>query len=287
MRHRLESWVRDCLGNKEARLLSAEDISKGSGCSVWDCLITTAGVQSHAVLKIYSAQFDDYSKLGPERTVRKHALALDELRRFFIRTPRLLGYTTSEGKAALITEKVHVIPWGKGTRIAAAKALATLHQLSAAQLSPDLRGLIESSTPNRQRTFLALQIAFELDQKVPQWRAENPRLSSQVEQLLEGGEPISTMVTLVHGDYFSVNVLLDPNGVCIIDWDLMALGDPMWDLGFLIGADQGLGPGEVETVIQEYQQCCSVDMDVLSWHKRCWDVGWSLRSLMKKKANVT
>ena len=40
--------------------------------------------------------------------------------------------------------------------------------------------------------------------------------------------------TPVHGNLFGDQILIEGNEVAIVDWDDMALGDPMYDLGRLI-----------------------------------------------------
>ena len=59
-----------------------------------------------------------------------------------------------------------------------------------------------------------------------------------------GGGPKAPVRTLVHGDYFSANILPVEDGLCVIDWETFGRGDPMWDLGFLLGADPGLPDGK-------------------------------------------
>ena len=78
------------------------------------------------------------------------------------------------------------------------------------------------------------------------------------------------MEALVHGDYFSGNLLAGDAGLKIVDWDLLALGDPMWDLGFLVGADEDLGEKEAAEVVAAYSRVAPVDKEVVSWHRRCW-----------------
>ena len=167
------------------------------------------------------------------------------------------------------------------TRIEAALTLAKLHRLQVDQLSAELANLVKDSTPNRQRTFRGLEMASELDVKIPDWRSEHPELADDVTQLLLVGEPKSNMTTLVHGDFFSANILPSAGRTRIIDWDLFSVGDPMWDLGFLIGADRDIEPQETHAVIDTYGQQCPIDMETLTWHRRCWSANWRLRDLRK------
>jgi len=81
----------------------------------------------------------------------------------------------------------------------------------------------------------------------------------------------------VHGDYFSKNILPVAGGLCIVDWETFARGDPMWDLAFLIGAERGLTDDEVEAVIAEYASGAALDRDRLMWHKQEWAAFWRAR----------
>jgi len=82
---------------------------------------------------------------------------------------------------------------------------------------------------------------------------------------------------IVHCDYFSKNILLVAGGLCVIDWETFGWGDPMWDLGFLIGADRDLTDEEVEAVIAEYGSRAAIDRHRLMWHKRRWSNFWKAR----------
>ena len=88
-----------------------------------------------------------------------------------------------------------------------------------------------------------------LDRIHRHWRTQNPGLSKRVKEITEGIEPVSSMITLVHGDYFSDNLIPTLDGLYVIDWDLLALGDPMWDLGLLVGADSRIIEKEIEDTI--------------------------------------
>jgi len=53
----------------------------------------------------------------------------------------------------------------------------------------------------------------------------------------------------------------------IIDWETFGWGDPMWDLGYLVGADRNLPEYEVEAVVTEYEKLAPVNREHLMWHK--------------------
>lgn len=61
--------------------------------------------------------------------------------------------------------------------------------------------------------------------------ADLPILSDVVPWLVEHRPP-AVPLTLVHGDFQPGNVLLGPDGPCVIDWEFARIGDPREDLGY-------------------------------------------------------
>ncbi len=240
---RVKTWLARCLppGTPEPR--RCRDLSGRSGCQVWECEVG----EERVALKVYSPGCDDYSGLGPADTMRKHALALRELPTFGVPTPRCLGLAVEGEEAALVTEWLEARPFAPADRVAAARALARLHTIELTDLNRELADLVSRSTPNRGRV------------------GEAP------------GEPSLTDVTLQHGDYFSVNLLSTPDGIRVLDWDLLALGDPMWDLGLLLCADRGLEENEAAAVISAYGEIRQLSAGRLAWQRRCWKEFWRRR----------
>ncbi|HET8706601.1 MAG TPA: phosphotransferase family protein [Pseudomonadales bacterium] len=101
-----------------------------------------------------------------------------------------------------------------------AKALAQLHAISVAEIPalPDLAP--EKQIPQLEglyRAFNQPSAVFELSFR---W--------------LQANAPKHSRNTLVHGDFRTGNLLVNPQGlVGILDWELSHLGDPMEDLGWL------------------------------------------------------
>jgi aminoglycoside phosphotransferase (APT) family kinase protein len=226
-------------------------MGKGSGCRVWDCLVAA----ERMVLKVYAPGFDDYSGLGPVDTARKHALALMELPTFGVPTPRCLGLAVEGGEAALVMERMVALPFTHAHRVEAARVLARLHSVEIGDFSHDLADLASRSTPNRGRVG-----------EVP----DEPEL----------GE-----TTLQHGDYFSVNLAATVAGLRVLDWDLLALGDPMWDLGFLLEADRNAGEREPREATEAYQSLRPIDEERLTWQRECWRAFWEARDLRNGPSN--
>lgn len=288
--HDVKTWLVDCLQRQDLALLQVTDVGGGSGCGVWDCRVSLDGVVRDYVLKHYRPGFDDYARLGPLGTARKYVRAIRELPACSIRAPRLAGSTSRPDQAAVLTCKIQAEPWNEHTRVQAARTLARLHNLPLEELSDEFGALVRQSTPNRQRIFSGVRnFCAQLDQRAPGWRAARPGLAAQAQDLLAGQEPRSAMTTLVHGDYFSANLLLARGELYVIDWDLLALGDPTWDLGFLVGADRDLEQREVDAAVAAYSQLRPVDAPTLAWQQRCWRLFWKLRDCVKetKRSKMT
>jgi fructosamine-3-kinase len=164
-------------------------------------------------------------------------------------TPRCLGFAAEREEAALLMERLVAVPFTPEHRIEAARILARLHLIQVSDLSPELADLISRSTPNRGRV------------------GEAP------------DQPPLREIALQHGDYYSVNLAATAEGLRVLDWDLLALGDPMWDLGFLLEADSGITESEAEEVIEAYRSIRRPAMDRLNWQRECWCAYWRLRQL--------
>ena len=253
-----------------------------SGCRVWSCDVEADGLPRQVILKVYEAGFKDGSGLGPGGAARKSALALSELRRFGVPTPDLIGHASKGDMAAIVYEKALARPWAATTRLKAAEALAKLHMIAISEIGDELACLVRSSAPNRDRTLNGLKDCRDLEESASAGWTEDRELAGEIEWLLAVGEPRSAMEALVHGDYFSANLLASDAGLKIVDWDLLALGDPMWDLGFLVGADRDVGEEEAAEVVAAYSRVTPVDKEVVSWHRRCWRAFWKLRELRER-----
>jgi aminoglycoside phosphotransferase (APT) family kinase protein len=80
---------------------------------------------------------------------------------------------------------------------------------------------------------------------------------------------------VVHGDFRNGNLIVGPEGVtAVLDWELVHLGDPMQDLGYLcarvwrFGAEPPVGGwGEYEDLFRGYERVSGrrVDRDAVRW----------------------
>jgi hypothetical protein len=245
----VSTWIAACIPGGALSVRSARSLKRNREREVWDCTWDADGTAAEGILSIFKHGSLERvnTSLTPGPAARKCALAQSELSSLGVPTPRLLGAATLEPKAAVLCEKIRRRPWNADARVAAARILARLHCLSLASLSESLQELVRASDPRVSRTT---------------------------------GEtaPVPPTLTLVHGDYFAANILVSEAGLRIIDWETLGLGDPMWDLAFLVGAER-MEEGDGEAAIAEYARSAPVDRGRLEWHRRSWIQYWSRRML--------
>jgi aminoglycoside phosphotransferase (APT) family kinase protein len=200
------------------------------------CEVVACQFEGKVVLfKRYIPEFWDYARLGPVDTARKNALVLEEFPALGVPTPRLLAFTIRDDEAALVMEWIPSEPLTAAGRLEAARILARLHSISLGDLSPELADLIARSDPDR-----------------------------------EPGARFAP--TIQHGDYGPLNLAARGDSVTALDWDFLALGDPMWDLACLL--EKGVrpeerGPIDEETVTRAYQEVRPIDGARLAWQCSC------------------
>jgi len=241
-------WVTDCMPHRSVHLTAAQNLRNGVEREVWDCSLRTDAGELDAVLTVFKPGSLETvnTNLRPELVSEKCFLAMSELPALGIPTPVVLGRAVADGEAAVLCKRVVRTGWVSGTRVAATRILARLHNLQESRLSKRLQELVRSSDPREFRTT-------------------------------GGRGPTGKCRRLVHGDYFSKNILPVAGGLCIIDWETFGWGDPMWDLGLLVGADRNLTDEEVEIVIAEYGSSATIDGHGLMWHKHRWSDFWKER----------
>lgn len=249
----VQDWLTNCMPHHVVRLNTARNLKNGQEREVWDCTFSTDEVKSAVILTVFKPGTLDSvnTSLPPEKAAYKCVLAMTELPALGIPTPHVLGLATVDRKAAMLCEKIERTEWSSGVRIEAARILARIHNLQESTLSRSLQDLVRCSDPREYRTT-------------------------------EGKAPPSEFKRIVHGDYFSANILPVADGLRIIDWETFGWGAPMWDLGFLLGADRGLPKDEIEAVITEYEKAMPVNREILRWHRRWWAEYWEKR---KKLSN--
>lgn len=283
----IRQWVSRCLAVPDIEVSQIVNIKHEPGREVWRCTVRCGAAPLPVVVKIFKPSHPDAvnASLPPVATAQKCALAKQELRTLGVPAPTCFGFASEDESASIIVEWLTQTTWTSLTRVEAAQSLAYLHCLDPRSLSDTLRSLLQQSDPRPQRAYLWLTGNVQkLEENHPGWRTKYADLAAAVDGLLETRCAVGGQQAVVHGDYFSANIVATAGGIRIMDWETLALGDPMWDLSFLIGADRDLTPAVVDAVLETYGKIAPLAMGDLLWHKQCWDLCWQLHDLIKQLA---
>ncbi len=153
--------------------------------------------------------------------------------------------TTLLGAPFLVMEKVRGVcpsPWGRDGRAyyqAAAErgtlpksfttTLATLHTLDWRKAGLDFLGVPAAGTDFALREIAKWRELINISGHAPE-----PILTDLI-CWLENNIPSTDRVTLVHGAYRTGNFLIHDDQVsAVLDWELQVLGDPMYDVAYVL-----------------------------------------------------
>jgi aminoglycoside phosphotransferase (APT) family kinase protein len=181
------------------------------------------------------------------------------------------------------------------------------------------RKILRDSEYAQARRLLPGQLAAALAgihridaQRVPGLAADDP-LARAVETLDTLGEPHPTFelvlrwlaanrppsgrVAVVHGDFRLGNVIVGDDGLrAVVDWELVHLGDPMEDLGWLcvkawrFGSVKPVaGMGEYVDLFDAYEAASGVaiDADVVHWWEVFGTLRWGMMCIAQAAAHLT
>ena len=149
------------------------------------------------------------------------------------------------GAPFLVMEKVPGIcpsPWGRDGRAfyrdaaqrgrlptSFTQTLATLHTLDWRAAGLDFLGVPSPGTQFVEREIAKWRELIDVSDHAPE-----PILTDLI-CWLEANIPPSDRVTLVHGAYRTGNLLIEDDRVsAVLDWELQVLGDPMYDVAYVL-----------------------------------------------------
>jgi aminoglycoside phosphotransferase (APT) family kinase protein len=114
---------------------------------------------------------------------------------------------------------------------------------------------------------------------------------------LDANRPPAAGVVVVHGDFRLGNVIVDEAGLrAVLDWELVHLGDPMEDLGWLCVKAWRFGSAKPVAGVAEYQQLFEayeaaggrpVAADVVRWWEVLGTMKWGIMCIMQANAHIT
>jgi aminoglycoside phosphotransferase (APT) family kinase protein len=199
--------------------------------------------------------------LGPvaatAHDMRREYHALSRLWKGFPKAPRAFLYCDDGsiiGADFLVMERRHgivvrsVVPpeFGGGDDPVANRKLSEVVIDSLAEFHAVDPVAVDLADLGRPEGFLERQVDG-WNRRYERAKLEDVPIAEEVARWLVDERPVSPPHTLVHNDWKLDNMALDPADpgrcVAVYDWDMCTLGDPLCDLGTLLGlwADRGEG----------------------------------------------
>jgi aminoglycoside phosphotransferase (APT) family kinase protein len=153
------------------------------------------------------------------------------------------GDSHALGSPFLITERIDGETLGR--KIVSDEALSGARRLLAAQCGrvlADIHRIPPEAIPELRRLDPVHDLRALLDSFDERSAAFELAL-----RWLELNRPQEERITVVHGDFRNGNLIVGDDGIrAVLDWELVHLGDPLEDLGYLcVRAWRFGGPGEV------------------------------------------
>jgi aminoglycoside phosphotransferase (APT) family kinase protein len=124
----------------------------------------------------------------------------------------------------------------------------------------------------------------------------HPTFELALRWLDEHRPPIS-VDALVHGDFRLGNVMVDREGLqAVLDWELVHLGDPMEDLGWMCVKSWRFGSPKPVAGVADYQELFDgyeaaggrrVNGDTVRWWEVLGTMKWGIMCIMQANAHLT
>lgn len=115
---------------------------------------------------------------------------------------------------------------------------------------------------------------------------------------LEQNRPATEAASVVHGDFRNGNLLVDPDDIrAVLDWELVHLGDPMEDLGYLCARCWRFGVverpvggfGDYDDLFRGYEKVSGrpVDRELVRWWELYSSVWWGVGCMVQASRHLS
>lgn len=250
-----------------------ERLTGGASRSTWRCMVDRDAY-------VVQRQRRDTA----ERDMRVEAAVLEAAAACGVPVPRLVGCVTdAEGTTSLVTR--HVAGETIARRILRNERFAVARGALTRQLGEAI-ARVHTIEPS---TVPGLEHADALDatrSRLDELGEPHPAFELAMRWLEANRPTASDRLAIVHGDYRLGNVIVDERGLAaVIDWELVHLGDPLEDLGWLcspawrFGSPQPVaGVGERSELLHAYVSVAGleVDPDALAWWEAFAILRWGV-----------
>jgi aminoglycoside phosphotransferase (APT) family kinase protein len=113
---------------------------------------------------------------------------------------------------------------------------------------------------------------------------------------LDANRPPAAGSVVAHGDFRLGNLIVDEDGLrAVLDWELVHVGDPMEDLGWMcvkawrFGSPKpGAGVADYEELFAAYEHAGGgpVDADIVRWWEVLGTLKWGIMCIMQARAHL-
>lgn len=253
----------------DARVAGLRRLTGGASRETWRCTVDGEAIVAQV------------RRDGAERDMHVEAAALRAACAAGVPAPRVIGcvdtaggattlftgFMTGETIARKILRDEEFASARSRLTVELGRALARVHRIDGAVV-PGIE-LVDPVASARQR--------------LDEIGEPHPTFELAFRWLREHSVATVRATSVVHGDFRLGNLIVDSTGLAaVIDWELVHLGDPMEDLGWLCApawrfgsALPAAGVGTREQLIEAYtaESGIDVDLDALRW----WEVSAILR----------
>lgn len=291
LEQQLERRLGEVLGSG-TRLTDLRRVSGGASRQTWALSAQTPDGRSQSLV----LRRDPPSEPRPDEMARE-ALALRAARRHGVPVPELLDagsgadvlgapyllmtFVQGETIARKILRDAAYAPARAVLAAQLGRAAAAIHRVPAAELS-DL--------PRQD-------VLGELRQRYAETGVLRPVIELAFAWLEAHRPPPTADPVLVHGDFRLGNVIVDQDGLAaVLDWELVHVGDPMEDLGYLCirawrfgGPLPVAGVGAFEDLFDAYEEASGVrpDPEVVFWWQVAGTLSWAIGCLVQANRHLS
>jgi aminoglycoside phosphotransferase (APT) family kinase protein len=277
---RLPSVLADALGEPDVRVQALRQLTGGASRETWyfEALVATEEPRRLILRR-------DPPGSPREQGISLEARAMMAAARAGVPEPEIVAYSDD---AEPLQAPFMIMEWLPGETIARRILRDEQYRDVRGRLAADcgdilarIHGIPPAEVPGLRSYDPVAELQMQLDRY-----AEPSPIFEMALRWLDANRPQPGPPAIVHGDFRNGNLIVGPEGVrAVLDWELVHLGDPMEDLGWLcvrawrFGGERPVGGfGSYEQLFAAYEARSgrAVDPDVVLWWEALGTVAWGV-----------